>query len=201
MNKQKFSAAALATLPPGDYTDHILARPQPDCRRPAQDLDAAPPRRRQAAPRHPRPLSGDGLADAREAARKLAERVETGAPIEPPPAHPRSAALSMGDSRQVRTISARQGRARHRNRLADAHAGMSARCLKDYLAMPAAAFGKNELRAARDAVAETAPVSSNRFMAYVSPILGWAAQEDLIPVDFSRVGHPGRRARPSASGS
>ncbi len=139
-----------------------------------------------------------GLAAAREAARALAGRVKSGAPLEPPPVHPRSASLTVGDLVDRYERYGVQKGGHGSKSLADAIAHVR-RCLKDYLKMPVAAFGKNELRQVRDDVARTAPVSSNRFMAYVSPIFGWAAKEDLIEVDFSksviRIGAETKRER------
>ena len=60
------------------------------------------------------------------------------------------------------------------------------RFLKPWLDAPAAQFTKSDLRAARSAVAERGKtVQANRLLGYVGPVLRWAAQEDLIPVNFT----------------
>ena len=57
--------------------------------------------------------------------------------------------------------------------------------LKPWLGMPAAEFGKADLRAARDAIVERGSIiQGNRLLAYLGPVLRWAAQEDLIAVNF-----------------
>ena len=61
------------------------------------------------------------------------------------------------------------------------------RGLEDYLKLPAAQFSKADLRAARDKIAARVATASNRFQAYLGPVLGWADAEDLIPHDFSRA--------------
>jgi integrase len=60
--------------------------------------------------------------------------------------------------------------------------------LHDYLGLAAASFSKADLRAARDRIGERGALTqSNRFLAFVSPILKWADSEDLIEHDFSRA--------------
>ena len=59
------------------------------------------------------------------------------------------------------------------------------RNLKPYLSLPAAQFSKADLRAARDAMVEAGTViAANRMLGYLGPVLRWAAEEDLIPVNF-----------------
>ena len=60
------------------------------------------------------------------------------------------------------------------------------RNLKPWLALPAGQFNKNDLRAARDKTAEgRGLIAANRLIAYVGPVLRWAAEEDLIAVNFA----------------
>src|SRR5262245_6966770 len=96
MRKPKLSAAVLPTLPQGDYTDHIL---------PGLNLTVGVKRRtwslrHRVGGRQRRDVLGHYpammLADARAAARKLAERVDAGIPIDgvPEVKHPRVAAVT-----------------------------------------------------------------------------------------------------------
>ena len=59
------------------------------------------------------------------------------------------------------------------------------RGLKDYLDLPAREFSKADLRAARDAINEGNSHMGNRLLGYTSPILKWAASEDLIDFNFA----------------
>jgi integrase len=122
------------------------------------------------------------LAAAREAARKLIERVEAGAPIPPPAAHPR-AALTLGtlidNYEKLRIKEGTRIKA-----LPDAMASLR-RNLKPWLATPAAQFTKADLRAARDgADKQSGMIAANRFLAYLGPVMKWASQEDMVPVNF-----------------
>jgi integrase len=57
--------------------------------------------------------------------------------------------------------------------------------LKPWLGVPVSEFTKADLRAARDAIVERgALMQANRLLAYLGPVLRWAAQEDLIPHNF-----------------
>jgi integrase len=57
--------------------------------------------------------------------------------------------------------------------------------LRPWLGLPAAEFGKADLRVARDVIVERgALMQSNRLLGYLGPVLRWAAQEDLIPTNF-----------------
>ena len=59
------------------------------------------------------------------------------------------------------------------------------RSLGPYLSLPAGEFSKADLRAARDALVEADAVfAGNRMLAYLGPVMRWAAQEDLIPTNF-----------------
>ena len=58
--------------------------------------------------------------------------------------------------------------------------------LAPYLSLPADQFGKADLRAARDAMVERdAMFAGNRLLQRLGPVLKWAAQEDLIPANFT----------------
>ena len=91
-------------------------------------------------------------------------------------AHPRRAV------RPLRGI-ADQGRPAHQ--VAARGDGSLRRNLKPWLSLPAAQFSKADLRAARDAMTKADNViAANRMLGYLGPVLRWAAQEDLIPVNF-----------------
>jgi integrase len=124
-----------------------------------------------------------GLADARAAARKHAERIDAGTPAPPAAPHPRSA-LTLGvlidRYEALRTTEGVRVKS-----LPEAMASLR-RNLKPWLALPAAEFSKNDLRTARDAVAEgRGIIAANRLIAYLGPVLRWAAEEDLIAVNFA----------------
>lgn len=126
-----------------------------------------------------------GLADARKAAAALAERIDSGAPSPRPPAHPRNDAFTLGAliDKYEKQRRLRGGRVRS---LQDAMKAVR-RGLADYAGLPARDFKKADLRAARDKVAAGRGLSaSNQLLACASPMLRWAAAEDLIEHDFSR---------------
>jgi integrase len=52
--------------------------------------------------------------------------------------------------------------------------------LAGYLHLPARQFTKADLREARDTIARRAPTQSNRFLAYLGPVMKWATAEDHI---------------------
>jgi integrase len=124
------------------------------------------------------------LAEARAAARSLIERLEKGAPPSPAPAHPRSASAFTLGGLIDRYERMRQNERTRTKTLPEAMSTLR-RCLAPWLDLPATAFTKADLRAARDAVAERgALMQANRLLAYAGPVLRWAAEEDLIPVNF-----------------
>ena len=58
--------------------------------------------------------------------------------------------------------------------------------LARYLSLPADQFSKADLRAARDVMVERdAMFAANRLLQRLGPVLKWAAQEDLIPANFT----------------
>ena len=125
-----------------------------------------------------------GLAEAREAARKAAERIDAGAPAPAPIPHPRSAsALTLAaliDRYETLRRAEGNGSRRSTTRCARLRENLGA-----WLNMPAAEFGKADLRAARDAIVERGSIiQANRLLAYLGPVLRWAAKEDLIAVNF-----------------
>lgn len=124
-----------------------------------------------------------GLREAREAAGRALQRIDSGTRPEPAAPHPRSAdALTLGGLID-RYEKLRQKEGRNTKTLAEAMRSVR-KGLTDYLHLPAREFSKADLRAARDAIAEEAPIAANRMCAYLGPVLAWAAQEDLIEVNF-----------------
>ena len=186
MPTKKLTAIAIPSLEPGEYWDTIM---------PGLILRVGARRRtwqyraRTGESYRRIPLGhfpNVELADAREAARNLIERLEKGAPPSPPPPHPRSAsAFTLGGliDRYERM------RQKERTRIKTLPEAMRTlrRCLEPWLDLPAAAFTKADLRAARDAVAERgALMQANRLLAYTGPV-GRRGGPD--PGQF-RAGHP-----------
>ena len=123
-----------------------------------------------------------GLAAAREAARQLSERVEAGAPIEPPPSHPRQGGKTVGEVIDLYEKARRKKGGR--NKRLDAALRTVRNGLADYLKLPAKQFSKADLREARDRIGKRAPQQADRFRAYLAPIWKWASAEDHIDVNF-----------------
>jgi len=182
--KKLLSAVAVPKLRPGEYWDPLI---------PGLALRVGARRRtwtlrHRVGGRHRRDVLGyfptTSLADARVAAGKMLERVEAGAAPLPPPVHPRSA-LTLGAL--IDRYEALRQREGHRiKQLARSMRALRAG-LGGYLSLPAAQFGKHDLRAARDAIAERGTqIAANRLLSYLGPVFKWAAQEDLIPTNFVR---------------
>lgn len=127
-----------------------------------------------------------GLAEARRAAAELVERVDAGGAPLPPKPHPR-AALTLEQLVDRYEVHRRRKAGRGIKTLAQSMRTIRSG-LEGYLTLPATAFTKADLRAARDTIAgRGALTQANRFQAYLSPILRWAEAEDLIERDFSRA--------------
>lgn len=186
MPTRKLTTLAIPSLAPGEYWDSVL---------PGLILRVGARRRtwqyriRSGTAYQRIPIGhypAMELADAREAARRAFERLEKGAPPSPPVPHPRSAAaFTLGaliDRYEQKRLAER-----HRTKtLPDAMRTLR-QCLGPWLNLPASQFTKADLRAARDAVAERgALIQANRLLAYLGPVMRWAAQEDLIPLNFAR---------------
>ena len=126
-----------------------------------------------------------GLAEARETAAALLKRVEAGVAV--PAAekiiHPHSPdALTLG--KLIDKYEAMRRMKGGRVKRLDAALRTVRNGLADYLKLPAKQFSKADLRAARDGIASRAPLQANRFLAYLGPVMKWAAAEDHIPVNF-----------------
>src|SRR5262249_16181069 len=102
------------------------------------------------------------LADARTAAGKLLQRMEAGGAPTPPPVHPRSALTVGALIDRYETLRQREG---HRIKQLARSMRALRTGLADYLKLPAAQFGKHDLRAARDAIAERGThIAANRLL-------------------------------------
>jgi integrase len=181
--RKLLSALAVPKLGAGEYWDPVI---------PGLALRVGAHRRtwtlrHRVGGRHRRDILGYfptlSLADARTAAGKLLERVEAGAAPLPPPVHPRSALTLFTLIDRYEALRLREG---HRIK----HLAPSMRALRvglaDYLNLPAAQFSKADLRAARDACTARGTFAANRLLGYLGPVFKWAAEEDLIPVNFVR---------------
>lgn len=129
--------------------------------------------------------AGMGLAEAREAAASIDKRIEAGVPIAVEPvSHPRSPErLTLG--KLIDQYEAMRRKEGHRIKRLDEALRTVRRGLHDYLKLPARDFSKADLRAARDKINEGNTHMGNRLLGYTSPILKWAASEDLIEVNFA----------------
>jgi integrase len=183
MARKKLTAISIPNLSAGDYPDSVVpdlilrvgARRKTWSYRYRRGLT----RRRQTLGYFPQM----GIAEARVAARKAAERLDSGAAPVAPQSHPRSAdVLTLGNliDRYEALRTKEGGRIRS---LPEAMSSLR-RNLAPYLALPAAEFSKADLRAARDKTAARGIIAANRLLAYLGPVMRWAAEEDLITANF-----------------
>ncbi|HKG85196.1 MAG TPA: tyrosine-type recombinase/integrase [Beijerinckiaceae bacterium] len=127
-----------------------------------------------------------GLKEAREAGRDLLARFESGAPALTPAPHPRSGVvLTLGGLLdRYEKLRLREG---HRIKTLGLAMRTLRSGLKPWLNLAATEFSKSDLRAARDVVVERGCLfQANRLVGYLSPVLAWAANEDLVPTNFAR---------------
>ena len=180
---RKLAAITLPTLPEGDYPDHVLPGLTFRVRK----------RRRVWTLRHR--IGGQqrretlgffplmGLQGARDAARKIAERVEAGVSPAQAPAHPRKAAKTLGqaidDYERMRRAKGGKGL-----KSIDAALRTVRNNLGEHLKLPVKEFGKAELRGVRDEIHKRAPQQASRFLAYCGPIWKWLSQEDIVDSDI-----------------
>ena len=184
--KKKLTALAIPGLPEGQYPDSLT---------PGLILKVGSGRKtwvcryRRGGKRHADRLGFSpamSLLQAREAASALLKRVEAG--LTPRPAaeeiiHPQSPDMLTLGKLIDRYEKLRRKEARKTKTL-DAAMATLRKHLADYLTVPASQFSKADLRAARDKVAEYAPIQANRLLAYLGPVLKWASSEDLILHSF-----------------
>ncbi|HEV2897258.1 MAG TPA: integrase family protein [Pseudaminobacter sp.] len=128
---------------------------------------------------------GMGLADARKAAADLADRVNAGAPVEPPPPHPRQGSKTLGEVIDLYE-KMRRAKGAKGTKTIDAALRTVRNNLGAHLKLPAKQFSKADLRAIRDEIHKRAPQQASRFLAYCGPIWRWMEQEDHVEVDVVR---------------
>jgi integrase len=181
---RKLTALAIPTLAPGEWHDAVL---------PGLSLRVGKRRRswsfryHAGGSYHRKPLGHFPvveLGEAREVARHLIGRLDSGAPPSEPAPHPRSTdALTLGGLLdRYEAVRVREGK-----RLKTFPKGMRLlrRNLKPYLGLPADQFSKSDLRKVRDSLIDAGtPVAANRMLGTIGPALQWASEEDLISVNF-----------------
>lgn len=184
MPTKKLSALSIPTLAPGEWYDSVL---------PGLILRVGAKRRtwqfryHAGGSYHRKPLGHFPvmeLAEAREAGRKLIERIDSGAPPAEPAPHPRSSsALTLGALLdRYEAVRTREG-----DRIKSLPKSMRAMRLhlKPWLGLSASEFSKADLRSVRDKLIDAGTATAaNRLLASIGPVLGWAAEEDLIPANF-----------------
>src|SRR5262249_61083611 len=107
------------------------------------------------------------LQAARDAARKLIDRLESGAAPQPAPVHPRSALTLGGLIDRYEALRQAEG---HRTKTLAASMATLRQQLRPYLSVPATQFSKVELRAARDLLVEAGSVhGANRVLGNLGP--------------------------------
>jgi integrase len=183
--KKKLVAAALETLPEGEYWDALqptlILRVGKNRKTWQCKFRASGKNHRVRLGYHPEL----GLAAARSAAAELGKRVDGGqrAVAAPPVLHPRSPDILTVEGVIARYEKMRRKEGVRIKSLDDALKVVRAN-LGDCLNLPAKAFSKADLRARRDVVFERAPSMSAAFLRYLGPIWRWAAMEDLVEVNF-----------------
>jgi integrase len=126
---------------------------------------------------------GMDLKTAREAARALCDRIDSGAPAPAPEPHPRSALTLGALLDKYEAMRLREGR---RIKSMPKQMRLLRAQLKPCLPLPAARFSKADLRNIRNDLVEAGKSdTANRMLATIGPALRWAAEEDLIPVNFT----------------
>jgi len=186
MKSRKLSAVSIPALPVGDHPDGLV---------PGLSLRVGKHRRTWSLRARVggvsrRDILGHspqmGLAEARQAARDLLARFDLGAPAPAPAVHPRSlVTLTLGGLLdRYEHMRQREG---HRVKRLPLAMRTLRNGLKPYLALPVGEFSKQDLRAARDRIVERGkPFQANRVVGYLSPVLAWASNEDLVATNFAR---------------
>lgn len=179
---RKLTAISLPNLPEGDYPDPMLPGLTFRVRKRRRIWTirhrVGGKQRRDTIGFYPKM----GMADARAAARGIAERVDAGAPIEAAPVHPRQGGLSLGQMIDQYEVY-RRAKGERIKTLDDALRTVRTN-LAAYLKLPAKAFTKADLREVRDTIHERAPDQASRFLSYCGPVFRWGAGEDHIEVNF-----------------
>lgn len=181
---KKLTTLTIPTLAPGEWYDSVL---------PGLILRVGARRRtwsfryHAGGSYHRKPLGHYPvmpLADAREAARSMVERIDSGAAPVPLAPHPRSPdALTLGSLLdRYETIRLREGQ---RIKSLPKQMRLLRHHLRPYLGLRADQFSKADLRAVRNDLVEAGTMATaNRMLATLGPALRWAAEEDLIESNF-----------------
>jgi integrase len=124
-----------------------------------------------------------GIREARDKAREILERFEAGVPLHITTPAPQADTLTVRDLlEKYRNWRATEGT---RTKSLDEGLKHIRRGLDPYLNLPVTNLAKADVRAARDSFIERGSVvSGNRFLAYLGPVMRWAAQEDIIDHNF-----------------
>jgi integrase len=185
MPTTKLTVLAIPKLPPGEYYDTLA---------PGLVLRVGKNRRTwycrfHAGGTYKRELLGHypvlELAEARGEGRMMVERADRGMPIRSTAApHPRSPdALTLGAL--LDRYEAMRRREGHRIKALPKAMRAMRLHLKSYLEVQADQFSKADLRDVRDKLIKAGTLTAvNRLLASLGPVLRWAAEEDLIPVNF-----------------
>lgn len=195
----KLNPLALDNLPEGSHRDHIV--PGLSCRVGKKRMTwvlryvgAGKVQQTDTLGHYVRgTIKGDksmSLTDARAKARSILDRVEAGVPVVAEPiVAPKEDGLTLGQLIDKYEKARRRKGGRGVKSLDEALRSIRY-ALKDYLPLPARRFGKRDLRKVRDAIAETAPQSSSRFLAYAGPLWKYADEEHDFGLDLLTVSKP-----------
>ena len=140
------------------------------------------------------------LSEARDTARRMIERLDSGAPPAPPEPHPRSAdVLTLGALLdRYEAMRLREGRwIKMLAKTQRAAAAASQAVPRHYL--PTSSQSRPARRSRRMVEAGTV-IEANRLLGALGPVLRWAAEEDLIPANFV-AGDPSHASEASATAS
>jgi len=184
--RKKLTAAALDSLPEGEYFDTILPglsfKVGVHRRTWTYRYSLGGARKADRVGHYP----SLGLAAARDAAAEIARRVDAGLPVaQPKPVEHPSAALSLdGLLTRYTKVRKREG---GKIKMLDRSMTFLRHLLRDYLNVPVDQFTKRDLRAVRDETIERgAPMAANALLRNLSPVYRWAAEEDIVPTNFVR---------------
>jgi integrase len=133
-----------------------------------------------------------GIAEARDKAREVLNRLEAGIPLPKTIDGSRGSSNGAGAGSNVLTVGGlidqyEMMRKREGKRIKSLDHAMSTlrKELGSLLRLPATELTKADVREVRDRIVDRGALTcSNRFLSYLGPVLRWAAQEDLIETNF-----------------
>ncbi len=179
--KSKLTAAALATLPTGEYVDTLLPglNLSVGARRKTWSLRyrVGGKQRRTVLGHHPKM----GLAEARQAARDANEALDKGAPVQLMQAHPRTVeTVTLGDA----LAKYERMRTRKGDKIKSLPEAMRVmrKNFGKHLDQPAKDFDRAKMRELRDEIDARAPIMALRFHGYCGPFFSWAEDEEIVEV-------------------